>query len=252
MHLRAGEALTAAGKSEQAAAYYRQGMEFKPTDRPLLNELRVRAASVYSGSGTGFVVSQGGYLLTNHHVIRGPGRIVVRVHPAKEPIEATVIAQDEQRDMALIRLKTSAEPPLRPLHLREANPLHRGDAVAALGYPLGDFMGSSLKITTGVISATEDTGTDGLLMLDAKVNPGNSGGPLCDQAGNVVGMISAKSFAVGAIESYGMAIPAQDLDAFLKKNLKEYKPVAAATQKLAWNEVDALVSPAVMMVLKTR
>jgi YD repeat-containing protein len=64
-------------------------------------------------------------------------------------------------------------------------------------------------------------------------------------------MITAKSFSGGRIDSYGMALPAQDLEAFLKKHLKEYKPASGEKTRLAWNEVDRLVSASVLMVLKT-
>jgi S1-C subfamily serine protease len=258
IHREAGRGLTALGKSEQAAVYYKAGADYKPTDKKLARDLQSLARTVYSSSGTGFVIGTDGYILTNHHVISGPGRVVVRLPKVPDPVPGEVIALDEQHDMALVRIKPPKGAALKPLHLIADKKILPGEQVAALGYPLGDAIGSDVKLTTGVVTAPPDVATENLLLTEVKVNPGNSGGPLCDQAGNVVGMVSRKSFSRGGgeegpfIESYGMALTAQELDAFLKKNLKDYKPAAAGTQKLAWNEVYSQVGPSVLMVLKTR
>jgi serine protease Do len=134
--------------------------------------------------------------------------------------------------------------------LTEARQVGRGQQVAVLGYPLGDLFGGGLKLTTGVISATPEIGNNNHLVLDARVNPGNSGGPLCDAFGNVVGLVTAKSYGGFSVDSYGLALPCQELDAFLKKHLKNYKPATAGAKKLAWDEVDQQVSGSVLMILK--
>src|SRR5262249_2233394 len=144
-------------------------------------------------TGTGFVVAPDGYILTNYHVIAGPGRIGVRIPHVQQPVLARLVAQDPYRDLALIKIDVPAGVDLRPLPLAGSRPINRGEKVAAFGYPLGDVMGSGLKLTSGVVSALPEPGNENLLLLDIKVNPGNSGGPLCDASGNVVGMIAAKS-----------------------------------------------------------
>jgi serine protease Do len=90
-----------------------------------------------------------------------------------------------------------------------------------------------------------------MYLLDCKVNPGNSGGPLCDKRGQVVGLVSAKSFSGAGVESYGMAVPSGVVHEFLTANLPDYTPTRAAAASLGeWDEVDRMVSPSVVMILK--
>jgi serine protease Do len=87
-------------------------------------------------------------------------------------------------------------------------------------------------------------------VLDARINPGNSGGPVCDAAGNVLGMVTLKlAVHLEGVDAYGAAIPAQDLVRFLKKNLKDYKPLTPGQEKKQWDDVDRKVSPSVLMIL---
>src|SRR5207237_6155773 len=134
--------------------------------------------------------------------------------PGKEPLFAEVIGGDEERDLALIQIKVADGIMLKPLNVPGERMVSRGEKVAAFGYPLGDKVGAGLKLTTGVVSGLPEKGNNNMLVLDAKVNPGNSGGPLCDAFGNVVGVVTAKSFSTRTVESYGMALPGSDLDAF--------------------------------------
>jgi putative serine protease PepD len=254
LHLLAGSLISSAQAADAAHKYYRAGLACKPTNTYLIQNLTVLATASRSGSaGTGFVAAPGGYLLTNAHVVNGSGRLAVRLPGIEEPVPAEVVAQDEDRDMALIHFKVPAGMAPRPLTLAAGRQVNRGERVAALGYPLGDFVGTGLKLTTGVVSALPEFGNGLMIVLDAKVNPGNSGGPLCDASGNVIGMITAKtskSISHGDIESYGMALPASDLEAFLKKNLKNYQPTAAEPKPLQWDEVDRLVSGSIFMITK--
>ena len=91
-----------------------------------------------------------------------------------------------------------------------------------------------------------------MYLLDCTVNPGNSGGPLCDKRGLVVGLVSAKTFGGEGVGSYGMARPTNGVADFLKAQLPGFKPATGqGAAKLAeWSDVDALVSPSVVMILK--
>jgi S1-C subfamily serine protease len=125
--------------------------------------------------------------------------------------------------------------------------------VAAFGYPLGNTLGRGLKLTTGVVSALPEASDENMYLLDCLVNPGNSGGPLCDQQGRVVGMVTAKSSNTQDINSYGMALPADVLQSFLTNYLPGWRPERKAlADTLPWDEVDRTVSPSVLMVLKKR
>jgi S1-C subfamily serine protease len=200
-------------------------------------------------SGTGFVIATN-HILTNYHVIEGGGDIVVHVPKTdKKLLDAQVIAQNAARDMALIKVQFPPEVTLKPIALAEEDEPGRGQQVAVLGYPLGVTFGLGLKMTTGVISAVPEEGNDRMMLLDARVNPGNSGGPVCDSYGRVIGMVTAKSFSSDKVDSYGMAIPAEDLLYFIRTNLKGYKLPRANHTKKAWDEIDKLVSSSVLMIL---
>jgi S1-C subfamily serine protease len=253
LHMMAAELLARAGNGKLAANYWNAAREYKPTDRDLSEALAGGPAinpAVQRRSGTGFAVAPGGYVLTNHHVVAGNGRVLVRHPQAKDPVPAKLIAKDADRDLALLQVELPAGVTLRPLLLAASRTINRGDKVAAFGYPLGEVFGSGLKLTTGVISALPEQGNENMLLLDVKVNPGNSGGPLCDTSGNVVGMIAAKSRGGGFIESYGMALPAKDLDQFVRKHVKGYKLGLLGTRTLQWDAVDRLVSGSVFMIVQ--
>ena len=105
---------------------------------------------------------------------------------------------------------------LRPLAIATTS-LGRGTRIGAFGYPLGGEVGTGLKLTTGIVSAPADQTPEGMILLDCRVNPGNSGGPLCDTHGRVVGMVTAKSLNSLKVDSYGMALPGQMLCDFLRE-----------------------------------
>ena len=130
-----------------------------------------------------------------------------------------------------------------------------GRRVAAFGYPLGDAVGATIKLTTGTVSAVGDEGTEGMCVLDVRVNPGNSGGPLCDVRGHVVGMVTAKSRGGYGVDSYGMAIPITPLREFLTQNLPSKAKGLFLNSKgrtMEWVDVDRLVSPSVLMIIRNR
>jgi S1-C subfamily serine protease len=250
LHVLAGRLLAMAGKPEEGIAYVRAAREFRASNPLLEAMLRNPLMALGFSCGSGFIVSADGHLLTNNHVVAGPGRVLVRLLQHKELVAAEVVARDEQRDIALLRLQGHTGGPLAALPVAGGRPLQRGEQVAAFGYPLGESLGSGLKLTKGVVSAITDEDNVPGLLLDIRVNPGNSGGPLCDARGNVVGLVTAKSLAGMRVDSYGMARPAQSLTTFLQQHLKTYKPVSARTRKLEWQAVDHLVNTSVVMVLK--
>lgn len=138
-------------------------------------------------SGTGFFISNDGALVTNAHVIRGCSTIVVRASN-QVTYTARVVARDEVNDLALLR---SDARPLRSAVVRGFARL--GEDVAAFGFPHSDTFASSGNFTLGNITATSGLGDDSrYYQVSAAVHGGNSGGPLLDERGNVVGVVTAK------------------------------------------------------------
>ena len=157
-----------------------------------------------SGQGSGFITSQDGYVLTNHHVINGASSITVAL-PDNREFKAQVIGSDARTDVALLKIDATNLPFLR---MADSNKLKVGEWVVAAGSPFG------LKntITAGVVSAINRETGDYLsfIQTDAAVNPGNSGGPLVNMSGEVIGINSQILTPSGAFSGIALAIPIND------------------------------------------
>jgi S1-C subfamily serine protease len=142
------------------------------------------------GQGSGVLISPDGYILTNSHVARAPGALRVRFGGGGEA-EAVPVGADDRTDLAVVRAAGLAAPP--SLMLPDRTPVRIGELVVAIGNPLG----LERSVSLGVVSAlhrdlpTRDGVLEGLIQTDASVNPGNSGGPLLDTDGAVVGITTA-------------------------------------------------------------
>jgi S1-C subfamily serine protease/thioredoxin-related protein len=253
LHFMAAGVLAETEQREEAAKYADQALAYDPQDESLREGIKLVQGLLGGvlGSGTGFVVDPRGYVLTNSHVVDGPGRMFVRLPGSQEKTPAEMVAQDKRRDIALLRVRLPEGTSIPALPVSEIE-VRRGSSIGVFGFPLGEDFGSDLKLTTGVIGGLPASRDDGMLLLDCRVNPGNSGGPLCDRRGQVIGMVTAKSYAGAGVDSYGMALPADMLQAFLKANLPDYSPppTEETTETLPWDEVDQIVSPSVLMILK--
>jgi putative serine protease PepD len=168
-----------------------------------------------SATGTGFVVDADGLIVTNEHVVDGSSDITVKLGDGTSR-KATVVGQDKSTDIALLKIDTGGGK-LTPLKLADSSKVQIGDATFAIGNPFG----LEDTLTTGVISATQRQITapngfsiSGVLQTDAALNPGNSGGPLLDDQGDVIGInsqIESNSSGQGSSEAsntgVGFAIP---------------------------------------------
>jgi serine protease Do len=172
------------------------------------------------GTGSGFIVDASGLIMTNHHVVGEATRIGVRLQDGRE-YEARLVGSDPNTDVALIRIEPRAGELLPVAKLGDSDDLRVGDWVLALGNPLGfDF-----TVTAGIVSAkgrqlvSRETALEAYIQTDAAINRGNSGGPLVDLYGRVVGMntaISGPTFV-----GYGFAVPI-DLARRVAEDLQRY------------------------------
>ena len=173
---------------------------------------------VQQGAGSGVIISQDGYILTNNHVINGANSVKVRLRDSTEYV-ATIIGSDSDNDIALLKVNATG---LSPATFGDSNSLAVGDYVVAIGNPLGELGGT---VTDGIISALarkvtiEDTQMT-LLQTNAQVNPGNSGGGLFNANGELVGIVNAKQSAT-EVEGIAFAIPINNVLDILS-DLKEY------------------------------
>lgn len=150
-------------------------------------------------SGTGFIVSRQGYVLTNHHVIEGCTTIRATTEERKK--EVTVVGADVENDLAVLKLPGPAQNVAR---FREGRTIRSGDSVVVVGFPLHGLLASAANMTTGIVSALAGLGNDArFVQITAPVQPGNSGGPLLDQSNQVVGIVVSKLNALKVAKSTG-------------------------------------------------
>lgn len=161
------------------------------------------------GAGSGFVLDTAGHVLTNFHVISGAQQIEVTLG-GEQTFPATVVGMDARFDLAVLKIDAPVEL-LHPVHLGESASLQVGQRAIAIGNPFGQF---SRTLTTGVISALDRTleGQDGrpisgVIQTDAAINRGNSGGPLLDSSGRVIGINTAIFSPSGTNAGVGFAVP---------------------------------------------
>ncbi len=176
-----------------------------------------------ASSGSGFIITQDGYIVTNYHVIENADTLTVTLHSG-ESYEAEVVGAESGNDVALLKIDATG---LTVAPLGDSDSLAVGDAVVAIGNPLGEL---DFSLTVGYVSSLDRViNTDGkpinMLQTDTAINPGNSGGALFDLHGNVIGITTAKysgSTSAGAsIEGLGFAIPINDVKAIVS-DLQQY------------------------------
>lgn len=197
-----------------------------------------------SKSGTAFAISTDGYIITNHHVIEGANNFSLISNLDGDQIEYSLkkVAEDKKNDIALLKIEDDNFDrfPQIPFSIK-TNISDVGEEVFALGYPLISSMGTELKATDGIISSK--SGFDGDItsyQISAPVQPGNSGGPLFDKSGNLLGIISAKHKDT---DNVSYALKANYLTSFLEslstnistnhKNLLKGKSLTEIIKKLS-------------------
>jgi serine protease Do len=153
--------------------------------------------------GSGFIISDDGYILTNNHVVKGADTIMVKLTDGKN-YKAKVVGKDSKLDLALLKIDAKG---LRPVKLGDSDKIRVGDWVVAIGNPFG--LGQT--VTAGIVSAKERVigagPYDDFIQTDAAINPGNSGGPLFNVKGEVIGINAAIYTRSGGNNGIGFAIP---------------------------------------------
>ena len=153
----------------------------------------VRVKSFPHSQGSGFVVGPSGYILTNAHVVRGGGALSVHFEDGRK-FEPRLVHHNAERDIALLKIDSFRKFPTLPFatHVRD------GEDVFALGYPIGVL--NQLTTKRGIVSAQGPIGPTSWIQTDAATNPGDSGGPLLNMLGEIIGMNTSVSMARHATE----------------------------------------------------
>ena len=166
-----------------------------------------------ASSGSGFIISEDGYIVTNNHVVSGAQRLTVMMTSGEE-YEAEIIGADSENDVALIKIDATGLP---TVSVGDSDNIEVGQQVCAIGNPLGELTNT---LTVGYVSALDreinENGTPiNMFQTDCAINSGNSGGPIFDMHGNVIGITTAKYSSNGystsaSIEGIGFCVPAND------------------------------------------
>jgi serine protease Do len=170
-----------------------------------------------ASSGSGFIITTDGYIVTNHHVIADASSVKVTLYDG-DTYDATVIGSDSDYDIAVLKIDAAG---LQAVTLGDSDTLNVGDHVLAIGNPLGEL---TFSMSGGMVSCVNRAiNVDGtpfnMIQTDTSINPGNSGGPLVNQYGEVIGIVSAKyssGTTSGGVEGLGFAIPINDVAAMIQ------------------------------------
>ena len=171
-----------------------------------------------ASSGSGFILTTDGYIVTNYHVVADAQAIQVTLYSGAE-YEAQYVGGDEDYDIAVLKIDATD---LQAVTLGDSDELNVGDHVLAIGNPLGEL---TFSMSGGMVSSVNRTiNVDGtpfnMIQTDTSINPGNSGGPLLNSYGEVVGIVSAKYSSTGSsgesVEGLGFAIPINDVSSMIQ------------------------------------
>lgn len=197
-----------------------------------------------TGTGTGFFVSADGYLVTCAHVIQGADRIDVQLDGKTHA--ANVVAVEPDDDLALLKIDAAG---LVALSLADSGKVRLGEQVQAIGYPLSTVLGNGIKVTRGIVAGIVDRETGKRFQIDAAVNPGNSGGPVVNDRGQVLGVASSKLIGM-ELTRVGFCVPAERVLSLLKAN-KVAIAEGGSDTALAGPALVEAVAPSVALITVT-
>jgi S1-C subfamily serine protease len=195
-------------------------------DGPGVVSVDVASSEIGPAGGSGFVLDEEGYIVTNQHVVGEAEEVSVRFASGDRE-EAEIVGEDPSTDVAVIKVEAPEET-LEPLTLGDSDTVGVGDPVIAIGNPLN----VGISVTTGIVSGTERPidapngyTIDGAVQTDAAINPGNSGGPLLDARGAVIGINSQILSEDGGFQGVGFAVPVDTVKSVVKQLITEGEAV---------------------------
>lgn len=200
------------------------------------------SATDTGNGGSGFIISENGYIVSNYHVVGGASRVTITTNDEQQ-YDAKVVGYDAANDVAVLKVEATG---LQAAVIGSSDDLIVGDQVVAIGHPLGN---ETATLTVGYVSAKDQAiSTDGsiinMLQTDAAINSGNSGGPLFNMKGEVVGITTAKysgtTTSGASIESIGFAIPIDDVVLKLQ-DLMDYGYITGAYLGVSVMDMDSSV-----------
>jgi S1-C subfamily serine protease len=239
------------GSQERAAAATREALAER-RDMPMVPGPSDGGTTGGSSSGTAFFVGWDGLLLTNYHVIEDKEKIQVLLDDG-DLVNAEVVNSDPENDIALLRVDAIRE----PLALLRENDLQRGDEVVVLGYPLVPLQGIEQKATFGRVNALSGLrGDERYAQMDAAIQPGNSGGPMLNRRGEVVGVVSAMLNQLATMQIAGVvpqnvnyALKADFAPTHLRRTLEGWSSEGKSVDAVDWIELIQTLENSVVLVL---
>ena len=161
------------------------------------------------GTGSGIIISESGYILTNAHVVQDAATMTVTLYDGTVS-EAALVGLDNENDLAVLKIEVEETVLLTPIQFGDGSTLKVGQKVVAIGNPFGYDRTMTLGTVSGLgrpVKVDTNTVINGMIQTDAAINPGNSGGPLLDSSGRMVGICTSIYSTTGGSQGIGFAIP---------------------------------------------
>ncbi|MEE9431286.1 MAG: serine protease [Melioribacteraceae bacterium] len=213
---------------------------FAQTQRPFLDTNTKIDIEVSISSGTGFLISENGYVVTSYHIINNAKNISVEITNLGlvKTYPINIIEKDSINDLAILKINSSTfRTKDIPFNIID-NDVELGASVFTLGYPMIETMGKTIKLSNGIISSENGfMGNENAYQISVPINPGNSGGPLFDETGSLVGVI--KSIYSGA-ENVAYAIKSKHVNKLCSKYITAKEMNMSNTKKVFVDHVRTL------------
>ena len=161
------------------------------------------------GTGSGIIISENGYILTNAHVVQDADKMTIRLFDGST-LDATLIGLDNENDLAVVKIEVPPSITLSPIEFGDADTLKVGQKAVAIGNPFGYDRTMTIGTVSGLgrpVKLDANTVVNGMIQTDAAINPGNSGGPLLDSSGKMIGIATSIYSTTGGSQGIGFAVP---------------------------------------------